>query len=65
MGRRITDVRVGGAPLAPGRRYKVASWASMGPEAPGPPAPEVLAQHLRELGRVRIDPPSRVRVIGA
>jgi len=65
MGRRITDIRIGGASLSPGRRYKVASWASMGPEAPGPPAAEVLAQHLRELGRVRIDAPPRVRVVGA
>jgi len=65
MGRRISDLRVGGAPLAAGRRYKVASWASVGPEAPGAPAPEVLAQHLRDVGRVKIDAPTRVRVVGA
>lgn len=64
LGRRITEIRAGGAPLAPGRRYKVASWASVGPEAPGPPAPEVLAQHLRDVRRVKVDAPARVRVVG-
>jgi sulfur-oxidizing protein SoxB len=62
MGRRITAVAVNGRPLAPGRRYKVASWASPGPEAPGPPAYDVVADHLRSLGRVRIDPRPRVTV---
>jgi sulfur-oxidizing protein SoxB len=64
IGRRISEIRVDGAPLGPGRRYKVASWASVGPEAPGPPAPEVLAQHLREVRRVKIDAPARVKVVG-
>ena len=64
VGRRITEIRAGGVPLASGRRYKVASWASVGPEASGPPAPDLLAQHLRELGRVKVDAPARVRVVG-
>jgi sulfur-oxidizing protein SoxB len=64
MGARITDIRLAGRPLSPTQRYKVASWASVGPEAPGAPAPEVLAAHLRALGRVRIDARPRVRVVG-
>jgi S-sulfosulfanyl-L-cysteine sulfohydrolase len=62
MGRRIRDVRVGSRPLDPARRYKATGWASMG-EAEGPPAWDVVAEHLRGLGRVRLDPRPRVRVI--
>lgn len=63
MGRRISEIRVGGKPLAPDRRYRTASWASPGPEAPGPPAYDVVADHLRHLKRVRLDPRPRVRVL--
>ncbi|OGL15651.1 MAG: thiosulfohydrolase SoxB [Candidatus Rokubacteria bacterium RIFCSPLOWO2_12_FULL_71_22] len=62
MGRRISDVRIGGRPLEPGRRYKATGWASVG-EADGPPAWDVVADHLRALRRVRLDPRPRVRVI--
>jgi sulfur-oxidizing protein SoxB len=62
MGRRIRDVRVGGRPLEAERRYKAAGWASLG-EAAGPPAWDVVAAHLRALGRVRLDPRPRVRVL--
>jgi sulfur-oxidizing protein SoxB len=63
MGRRISEIRVGGKPLAPDRRYKTASWASPGPEVHGPPAYDVVADHLRSLKRVRLDPRPRVKVI--
>jgi len=64
MGRRISEVRgAGGAPLAATRRYKVAGWASLGPEAPGPPAYDVLARHLRELKRVKVDTRPRVKIV--
>ena len=62
MGRRIRDVRVGTRPLEPARRYRATGWASMG-EADGPPAWDVVADHLRGLKRVRLDPRSRVRVL--
>jgi sulfur-oxidizing protein SoxB len=62
MGRRIRDVRVGTRPLDPARRYKATGWASMG-EADGPPAWDVVADHLRGLGHVRLDPRPRVKVI--
>ena len=64
MGRRISDIRIGGKPLAASRRYRTASWASPGPEAPGPPAFEVVADHLRALRRIKLDPRARVRVVG-
>jgi sulfur-oxidizing protein SoxB len=62
MGRRIQDIRVGGRPLDPGRRYRATGWASIG-EADGPPAWDVVADHLRALRRVRVDPRPRVRVL--
>jgi sulfur-oxidizing protein SoxB len=64
MGRRISDIQIKGAPLSRARRYKTASWASVGPEAAGPAAYDVVAAHLRDLARVRVDPRPRVRVIG-
>lgn len=63
MGRRISEIKVGGKPLVPHRRYKAASWASPGPEVPGPPAYDVVADHLRSLKRVRLDPRPRVKVV--
>ena len=63
LGRRISDVRIGGRPLEPARRYKAAGWASVGAEADGPPAWDVVADHLRRLGRVKLDPRARVRVV--
>ena len=62
MGRRIRDVRVGNRPLDPTRRYKATGWASVG-VADGPPAWDVVADHLRGLGHVRLDPRPRVRVL--
>jgi sulfur-oxidizing protein SoxB len=61
MGRRVGDVRIGGRPLALDRRYKATGWASLA-EADGPPAWDVVADHLRRLKRVRLDTRSRVRV---
>jgi S-sulfosulfanyl-L-cysteine sulfohydrolase len=62
MGRRIREIRVGGKALSADRRYRTAGWASVGPEAPGPPAYDVVADHLRGLKRVRLDSRPRVRV---
>jgi sulfur-oxidizing protein SoxB len=62
MGRRIRDLRVGGRPLDPARRYRATGWASLG-EADGPPAWDVVAGHLRRRKRVRLDPRPRVRVL--
>src|SRR2546426_849628 len=62
MGQRITDVRVGGRPLDPARRYKATGWASLG-EADGPPVWDGGAEHLRRVQRVRIDPRARVKVV--
>ena len=62
VGRRILDVRVAGRSLEPTRRYKATGWASLA-EVDGPPAWDVVAGHLRSLGRVRLAPRPRVRVV--
>jgi sulfur-oxidizing protein SoxB len=62
LGRRIRDVRIGGRPLAPARRYRATGWASLR-EADGPPVWDVVADHLRAVKRVRLDPRPRVRVV--
>jgi sulfur-oxidizing protein SoxB len=62
MGKRMTDIRVGGRPLDPARRYKATGWASIG-EADGPPAFDVVADYLRAVKRVRLDPRPRVKVV--
>jgi S-sulfosulfanyl-L-cysteine sulfohydrolase len=62
IGGRIRDVRVGDRALEPGRRYRATGWASLG-EADGPPVWDVVADHLRGLRRVRLDPRPRVRVL--
>jgi sulfur-oxidizing protein SoxB len=62
MGRRIRDLRVAGQPLDPGRSYKATGWASIG-EADGPPAWDVVADHLRRIKRVKLEPRPRVRVV--
>ncbi|MEW5862742.1 MAG: thiosulfohydrolase SoxB [Pseudomonadota bacterium] len=61
MGERISDLRIGGKPLEPGRRYKAAGWASM-MEVDGPPVHDVVAAYLRQVKRIRVDERSRVRV---
>jgi sulfur-oxidizing protein SoxB len=62
MGKRITDIRIGGQPVAPGRKYKVTGWASLS-EADGPPAYDVVADYLRSVRRVKLDPRPRVQIL--
>ena len=47
MGRRISDLRLGGKPLEAGRKYRVASWASVQENVQGEPVWEVVASYLR------------------
>jgi sulfur-oxidizing protein SoxB len=62
MGQRITDLRIGGKPMDPSRRYKAAGWASM-MEVDGPPMFDVAAGYLRAQKQVRLDTRSRVKVM--
>ena len=62
MGKRISDMRIGGQPMDPDRKYKVTGWASLS-EADGPPAYDVVADYLRSVRRVKLDPRLRVKVL--
>ena len=66
QGRRISDVRVNDKPLAPSRRYKLAHWASVQPDARGAkPVWDVVAEYLRARGTVRPGVPYIPKVNGA
>jgi len=62
MGERITNITVGGRPIDPKKKYKATGWASLG-EVDGPPVYDVVANYLRRIKRVKLDPPTRVRVV--
>ncbi len=64
MGSRIQDMRLGGKPLDPARKYKVAGWAPVAEGASGEPIWEVVARYLRTR---KVVPPlklNRPRLIG-
>jgi len=48
MGSRISDMRLGGKPIEPGRTYKVAGWAPVAEGATGEPIWDVVARYLRD-----------------
>lgn len=55
IGQRISDLRLGnGEPIAAGKAYKVAGWATVGSQAPGPPVWEVVANYLRARNSVTV-----------
>ena len=66
IGRRITDMRLGGKPIESGKLYKVASWAPVAdvPSGAGEPAWEVLSRYLRAQKTIK---PARLnlpRILG-
>jgi sulfur-oxidizing protein SoxB len=59
IGRRISDMRLAGKPLEPGKTYKVAGWAPVSEEARqtgGAPIWDVMAQWLRASKEVSARP---------
>jgi sulfur-oxidizing protein SoxB len=48
MGSRISDLRLAGKPLDPGRTYKVAGWASVQENPVGEPIWEIVSKYLRD-----------------
>jgi len=48
MGGRISNMRLNGKPIEPGKNYKVASWASVQEGVTGEPVWEVVAKFLRD-----------------
>lgn len=48
MGGRISDMRLKGKPIEPGKTYKVAGWAPVAEGARGEPIWDVVARYLRD-----------------
>ncbi len=48
MGSRISDMRLGGKPIAAGKTYKVAGWAPVAEGAKGQPVWDLVATYLRD-----------------
>ncbi|MDB5859719.1 MAG: putative sulfur oxidation protein [Ramlibacter sp.] len=69
MGRRITDLRLGGRPIEADRKYKVAGWAPVSEEARAanaPPVWELVEQWLKARGgRVTARQASLPTLVGA
>ncbi len=64
-GRRVQNATVRGKPLDPGKKYKVAGWASVQPIEPGKPVWEIVAEYLRARKTIRIDRPYTPLLKGA
>ena len=62
IGRRISDLRLGGRPLDADRRYKIAGWASVAENPNGPPVWDVLERWLRDQRVVRPRKPNLPRL---
>jgi len=64
IGRRISDLRLGGKPIDATRRYKVAGWAPVAEGAQGEPVWEVLERYLKARKTVRPRAAGMPRLIG-
>ena len=64
MGARISDMKVAGRPLEPGKRYKVAGWAPVAEGASGEPVWDVVSRYLRSQKVVRPGAVNRPRLVG-
>jgi S-sulfosulfanyl-L-cysteine sulfohydrolase len=67
MGQRIQDLRAArtGEPIAAGKTYVVAGWASVNDGVAGPPVWDLVMRHIQRLQTVRVDRAPSVRVINA
>jgi sulfur-oxidizing protein SoxB len=55
-GQRISEMRLDdGTPVEAGRNYKVAGWATVGSQAPGPAIWDVVAEYLGNAGVARVE----------
>ena len=55
-GERISGMTLDdGTAIEAGKRYRVAGWATVGSQAPGPPIWEVVAEYLRDVKVARIE----------
>ncbi len=64
IGRRISDLRLGGKPIDATKRYKVAGWAPVAEGAKGEPVWDVLERYLKARKTVRTRAPNVPRLVG-
>ncbi len=64
MGRRISDLRLGGRPLEAAKAYKVAGWAPVAEGASGEPVWDVVERYLKDRKVVKPVKPNLPRLIG-
>ena len=67
MGKRISDMRLAGKPIAADRKYKVAGWAPVAEGAKGEPVWEVVTKYLQDrktLAPVKLNLPKIVGMEG-
>jgi len=64
IGRRISDLRLAGKPLAADKRYKVAGWAPVREGVSGEPVWEVVERYLRAIKSVPPLKVSQPRLVG-
>ncbi len=64
IGRRISDMRLGGKPMAAAKRYKVAGWAPVAEGAQGEPVWDVVERYLRGRKTVAPREPNLPRLVG-
>ncbi|GAB3629031.1 5'-nucleotidase [Pandoraea terrae] len=64
MGRRISDMRLGGKPIEAGKTYKVAGWAPVAEGAQGEPVWDVVAGYLRGRKTIVASVPRLPKVVG-
>jgi sulfur-oxidizing protein SoxB len=64
MGRRISELRLRGAPLDAGRGYKVAGWAPVAEGAQGEPVWDVVERYLRARKNIAPLRPGVPRLVG-
>ena len=56
VGNRVTEMTLDdGTPIEPGKKYKVAGWATVGSQAPGRPIWDVVADYLRDVKYAKIE----------
>ncbi len=67
MGKRISDMRLNGKPIAADRKYKVAGWAPVAEGARGEPVWEVITKYLKDrktVAPVKLNLPKLVGMEG-
>ena len=64
MGRRISDMRLGGKLVAAQKNYKVAGWAPVAEGASGEPVWDVVERFLKDRKVVKAVAPNQPRLIG-